>query len=348
MTRDVAIVGGGPAGATCAAFCAEAGLSTLVIERAIFPREKVCGDCVNPACWPILDGLQVRERVLALPHSRIGEVEFIGVNGRSVRHDICGEIAIKRSVFDQLLLSRARELGAEIREGTTVTALEKGWSIQTSGETFHARNLVAADGRNSTVARLLGLLPALEKERVGVQTHFPAPRDFGDRVVMRFLPRGYCGLASVGEGQLNLCLVSTARHIGEIKTWAAREFSLPPEQEWRTITPLAREAVTAMQPNLLLVGDAARVVEPFTGEGIYYALASGELAARHLISGNLDGYAKARAQLYRGRLWINQLAKQAVLHPRIATFALRFPSALRLLTAKVVNLAGAPALSDRK
>ena len=348
MIHDLAIVGAGPAGATCAAFCAEAGLSTLVIERAVFPREKVCGDCVNPACWPILDRVQLCERVRALPHSRIEEVEFIGVNGRSVRHDICGEIAIKRSVFDHLLLTRARELGAEIREGVTVTALEKAWSIQTTGETFRARTLVAADGRNSTVARLLGLLPSAEKDRVGVQTHFSAPHDFGNRVVMRFLPRGYCGLASVGDGQVNLCLVSTARHIGEIKAWAAREFSLPPEQEWRTITPLARAAVPAAHANLLLVGDAARVVEPFTGEGIYYALASGELAARHLISGNPDGYAEAHAQLYRGRLWINQLAKQAVLHPRLATLALRFPTVLRLLTTKVTSPARASAALGRK
>ena len=348
MIHDIAIAGAGPAGATCAALCAEAGLSTLLLEREVFPREKVCGDCVNPACWPILDRLQLRERVLALPHSRIDEVEFIGTNGRSVRHSVRGEIAIKRSTFDHLLLTRARELGAEVREGTTVTALEKGWAIQTNGETFQARTLVAADGRNSTVARLLGLLPPAAKDRLGMQTHFPAPRDFGDRIVMRFLPRGYCGLASVGDGQLNLCLVSTARHIAGMKSWAAREFALPPEQDWRTITPLARAAVPVHHANLLLVGDAARVVEPFTGEGIYYALASGALAARHIISEDPDGYAKAHAQLYRGRLWINALAKHAVLHPRLATLALHFPSALRMLTAKVLSPPAASTASAQK
>ena len=348
MIYDVAIVGAGPGGSTCAALCADAGLSTLVIERSIFPREKVCGDCVNPACWPIFDRLQVSERVLALPHSRIEEVQFIGTDGRSVRHPLPassrGEIAVKRSLLDDLLLHRARELGAEVREGATVRALEHGWNIQTTAGTFSARTLVAADGRNSTVARLLGLLPLAEKDRIGVQTQFPAPQDFGNRVLMRFHPRGYCGLASVGDGQLNLCLVSTARHIGDLKAWAVREFALSPTQEWRTITPLARAAVPATHANLLLVGDAARVVEPFTGEGIYYALASGELAARHIIARNLDGYAAAHAQLYRGRLWINALAKQAVLHPRLATLALYFPPALRLLTAKVVS----PAASAQK
>ena len=71
----------------------------------------------------------------------------------------------------------------------------------------------------------------------------------------------------------------------------------------------------------------------------YYALVSGELAARHIISRNLEAYARAHSQLYRGRLWINALAKQAVLHPRVATLALYFPPALRLLTAKVVGSA---------
>ena len=344
MIYDVVIVGAGPGGSTCAALCAEAGLATLLIERGVFPREKVCGDCVNPACWPIFDRLQIGERVLALPHSRLGEVEFIGTNGRSVRHRIRGEIAIKRSLLDDLLLRRARELGVEVREGATVTSLERNWRIETTAGTFSAHTLVAADGRNSTVARLLGLLPSAEKDRIGVQTHFPAPRDFGERVVMRLLPQGYCGLASVGDGQLNLCLVSTARRIDEMKSWATREFALPPEQDWRTITPLARAAVPAAHANLLLVGDAACVVEPFTGEGIYYALASGELAARHIIARDLDGYARAHARLYRGRLWINQLAKQAVLHPRLATLALYFPPALRLLTSKVVS----PAASAQK
>src|ERR1051325_3849368 len=117
---DVAIVGGGPAGASCAAFCARAGLRTLLIERETFPREKVCGDCLNPSCWPILRQLNVVERVRALPHARLQSVEFIGISGRSISvalpNSDDGEIALKRSLFDHLLMSRANELGAETCE----------------------------------------------------------------------------------------------------------------------------------------------------------------------------------------------------------------------------------------
>ena len=64
---DVAIVGSGPGGATCAAFCARAGLHTLLLERETFPREKVCGDCLNPSCTPVLERLGVSGRIRALP-----------------------------------------------------------------------------------------------------------------------------------------------------------------------------------------------------------------------------------------------------------------------------------------
>ena len=332
---DVAVIGAGPAGALCAAFCAAGGLRTLLIERAKFPREKVCGDCLNPACWPVLDRLGVRERVLALPHARLAEVEFISLRGRSVRLPLDGEIAIKRSLFDQVLLDRARELGAEVREGVALTAIAPGWALHAGGERFSARRLVAADGRNSTVARLLGLLPRAAKDRVAVQTHLPAPRDFGARVVMQFHEHGYSGLASVGDGQLNLCLVARPPRLDAMKAWARATFGIEPE--WRTITPLARSLVAPAHRELLLVGDAARVVEPFTGEGIAYALATGELAARHLLADDLAGYATAHRALYRGRLWINHLARFACLRPRLATWLLRQPRALAWLTTKVTT-----------
>ena len=110
---DVAIVGSGPAGASCAAFCAAAGLRTLVLERANFPREKVCGDCLNPTCWPVLERLGVAAEVRAAPHGKLSRVEFIDLNGRRVTAPLPSgenaEIALRRSVFDQIFCAgRAR------------------------------------------------------------------------------------------------------------------------------------------------------------------------------------------------------------------------------------------------
>jgi geranylgeranyl reductase family protein len=355
---DVAIVGGGPAGSSCAAFCAAAGLRVALLERENFPREKVCGDCINPACWPVLRRLAVADRVRALPHGRLDRVDFIAISGRRLSIELPAgedaEIAVKRSLFDQLLLDRARELGATVFESATATSLSspdpriEHWKIATADQTIQARTLVAADGRNSTVARLSGLLPRTIKERIALQTHLPLPSDFGDRVVLEFRPEGYSGQAPVGEGRLNLCLVSVPKQIASLRVWAEQRFSISPNHSWRTITPLTRESISPAQPTLFFVGDSARVVEPFTGEGIYYALASGELAAKAIVLQCEGGdaadvataYSAAHAQLYRGRLWINRLARAAVLSPRVASAFLSVahfqPWILRLLTGKIV------------
>src|SRR5437773_8675941 len=353
---DVAIVGGGPAGSVCAAFCARAGLGTLVLERENFPREKVCGDCLNPSCWPVLERPGLVAPVRDLPHSKLDSVEFIAIGGRNVIVDLptgddC-ELSVKRRVCDALLRKRAQELGAHVREETTVTALshDGNWKIETaSGENFSARILVGADGRNSTVARLCNLLPRPARERVALQAHIPLPRNFGRRVVLQFLPEGYSGQAPVNETELNFCLVGTPPTISRLRRWAERHFEITSDQSWRTITPLTRSPVPCARENLLFVGDAARVVEPFTGEGIYYAMRSGELAADAITKivrdedrqSALREFTRACAQMYRGRLWINRLARAAVLRPNVGSLfvhAARIePAILKLLTAKIVS-----------
>ena len=354
---DVAIVGGGPAGSTCAALCAAGGLRTLLLEREKFPREKVCGDCINPACWPVLERLDLIQQIHTSPRGVLDSVEFIGISGKRLRIDLPREgkteIAIKRSIFDYLLLDRARRLGADIREEATLLSLDqtraKLWKIDIVRETLLARIVVGADGRNSTVARLRNILPRPTRERVALQAHVPLPRGFGNRVVLQLLAEGYSGQAPVNDRELNLCLVGTPPTIGSLRNWAVREFNLPSDQSWRTVTPLTRDPIPVAHDNLFFIGDAARVVEPFTGEGIYYALQSGELAAdaiAKIMRGEdresaLREFAHAHREMYRGRLWINQLARAAVLAPRVASALLPIarysPGILRSLTRKIVR-----------
>jgi flavin-dependent dehydrogenase len=295
----------------------------------------------------VLDRLGLADTVRALPGSLLREVEFVGADGISITHPLpagtCGETGIARSALDALLLAEAKGRGVDVRESAPVERIARngdGWTIEAGGRSFASRTLVAADGRNSTVARLLGLLPRAGRDRVALQTHLAAPAEFGERVIMRFLPWGYCGVAAIGGRRMNLCLVARPANLASLKEWAREHFRVPADHAWRSITPLSRRPVPAAQKGLLLAGDAARVVEPFTGEGIYYALASGELAARHLLAGDLRGYARAHARLYRGRLWVNQLARAACLHPPLAAtllrIARRWPGTLKWLTRKVV------------
>jgi flavin-dependent dehydrogenase len=290
-----------------------------------------------------------------LQHAKLSWVEFIAIDGQKLIVDLPGgddcEISVKRSLFDDLLLRRAGALGADVREQTTVSGLSKNgdWKIETvSGETFQTRMLIGADGRNSTVGRLCNLLPRTARERVALQAHVPLPRDFGRRVVLQFLPEGYSGQAPVNETELNLCLVGRPPTISQLCHWAKHQFQLTANQPWRTITPLTRSPVPSAHRNLFFIGDAARVVEPFTGEGIYYALRSGELVATAIVKifrgdnrqSSARNFARAYGDMYRGRLWINRLAREAVVRPHLGSsfvHAARLcPSIMKLLTAKIV------------
>jgi flavin-dependent dehydrogenase len=309
---------------------------------------------LNPSCWPVLKRLDLAQHVWDLPHSKLTAVTFIAIDGHKVTLDLPSasdcEISVKRSLFDDLLLRRADELGASVREQTTVTGLTQNgdWKIETaSRQTFHARMLIGADGRNSTVAHLCNLLPRPARERVALQAHIPLPREFGNRIVLQFLPEGYSGQAPVNQNQLNLCLVGAPPTISTLRKWAERQFDLCANQTWRTITPLTRSPVASQHENLFFIGDAARVVEPFTGEGIYYAMRSGELAANAIatiVRGDnrdlvLKEFRHAYDQMYSGRLWINRLARAAVLRPQLGSLFVQTarvnPSILRLLTAKI-------------
>src|SRR6266404_4305938 len=118
---DAIVVGGGPGGATAAALCAQHGLRVALFEHSRFPRHKVCGDVINPNCWPVLEKLGVSEKIRALPHHEIEAALFTaptngGVNVPMPR----GAIAIRRSLFDQALLEHAQTCGVQVFEGETI------------------------------------------------------------------------------------------------------------------------------------------------------------------------------------------------------------------------------------
>jgi flavin-dependent dehydrogenase len=150
----------------------------------------------------------------------------------------------------------------------------------------------------------------------------------------------------VGKGLTNFCLVAKPHRLDALKAAVCARFAILPAQEWRAVAPLERAPIGPLRDGVLYVGDAARVVEPFTGEGIYYALQSASLAAAHILAGSLEQYPAAHAALYRRRLWINRLARWAVTHPRSGAVLLRVmsahPSSLQYMVGRVTASGIAP------
>ena len=217
---DLIVVGAGPAGSTCAALCAMSGKKVLLLEASRFPRDKVCGDCLNPTAWPVLEQLGVASRVRALPSTVPRMIRFSVVGAGETEIPIPAsnaatpELVVRRRDLDALLVEHAIDSGVEFQDGSPATSLRRisdSWEITTSlGENHLAKLVVASDGRNSVTARHLGMhAPLRRSARIGLQTHIPHPNEYDGTLEMRIYRNGYGGLADLGNGIANLCLVAT-------------------------------------------------------------------------------------------------------------------------------------------
>lgn len=352
---DVLVAGAGPGGSLAALVLARAGYRVALLDRAQFPRPKVCGDCVNPNAGAIWERHGLTESFRALPYRQMDSFT-LQVKGRTIfqqpfAQPLSGPRAISRTVLDDWLRRQAEEAGALFFPETTITGWQAPGTVQTSAGDFSAELVLAADGRNSLLSRLAGLLPKpVRCHRVAYQTTLPWLSLKGCPVLLNLFPEGYYGLNYINEREANFCMVLDSRcthGLADAQRLARRYLPDFPETEWRTTSPIVRTTAELGRDRLWLLGDAARVVEPFTGEGIYLALATGELAARHAFTLlekkqpgiALAGYQRAHRKLYSSRIWVNKLTRWSLSEPRralwLASVLARFPGVLRYMTDRV-------------
>jgi geranylgeranyl reductase family protein len=326
---DVIIVGAAPAGSLAALMLARAGHRVALLDRAAFPRPKICGNCINPSAWNIWEKLGLTESFSALPHQDITGFD-IHVEGRSLyrhsfRHPQRGPRAIPRDVLDDWLRHEAENAGADFFPETTVTNVDSGNGIvETARAKFCGRLVIGADGRNSLVARLSGLMPPPRRcHRVAWQTSIPAPADLDDHAHMHLFEEGYFGFCRTSATHAVISMVLDSRRTQDPLRLMRRYFPHFEQQDWLRMNPITRAPARIGSRRVWLVGDAARVVEPFTGEGIVFALSTGLLAAESAVAGlarnNLDAalksYAYSHRRLYRRRAWVNTILRWLLIRP---------------------------------
>jgi geranylgeranyl reductase family protein len=301
VSRDaeVIVVGGGPGGATAARELARRGVETLLVERSRLPRYKSCAG-----------GIPVRAaRALDFPIDSVIEdtitglhLSYRGRNGFTRYADSPIAYMVMRDRFDALLVERAREAGARVRDGVSVRAVQRegaGFRVETDGGDLRCSYVLGADGANSVVARGCGLGRGLA-ECVALEAEVCAPDLARARwrglinLDLGYPPWGYAWVfpktewLSVGVAlprsrgpdirrqlfqyleRLGLAEAPVDRLVGH-KVLFRRER-----------TPIAGEGVA-------LVGDAAGLADEFSAEGIYYAIRSGRLAAVHVARATVEG-----------------------------------------------------------
>ena len=310
----VAVIGAGPAGAVLALHLARAGRRVLVAERATFPRRKVCGAC--------LSGHAARElHAAGLGHiletrGAVPQTGFrLGVGGRARRSayiETRGGFALSRAAFDAALADEAAAAGADVRSGAPATVGDDGAvTLSRGGRTYlvHVKAVAVACGLSGARGALASKPAA--GSRVGAGCEVPAGAfDAGfytpGTIHMAVAAGGYVGAAVCENGELNL---AGAFDLAALKTaggpagaaaevLSAAGFPLPPglaAAGWAGTPPLSRRAADVAAGNVFLLGDAAGYVEPFTGEGMGWALAAANALAP-ILNDHLNGDAAAPAR----------------------------------------------------
>ncbi|MBS0191663.1 MAG: FAD-dependent monooxygenase [Phycisphaerales bacterium] len=359
---DVIVVGAGPAGSAAAYSCATRGLRVLLLEKALFPRFKVCGGCLSPGAMESLYRMNAMDRVLK--HSIPLSSFRLSAGSCSASIPISGGFAIAREALDQELALHARASGATLAFGVSAT-LERSGSdgclVRVSGEgraaTLRAGLAICADGLSGSFLPQEGWEPVVTRNsRFGVAARLPAASLNGaapdNCISMHSGAGGYLGMVRLADGSIDAAAALDPAFTKQVGGPGGAVASLIPHllpEERRVLetaawrgTPKLTRIRRVEGPGVLVVGDAAAYVEPFTGEGMTWALRHGlrvgEFAARICEGG------------YQAGAWASEW-KRAALPRRLAcrtvSLGLRSPRAVRGAIALLRHFAGARAVARR-
>jgi geranylgeranyl reductase family protein len=373
---DVVIVGGGPAGSSSAIALGRLGYKVALIDKSRFPREKLCGDFVNPINRPIFQSLGVEEQLLACNHERVVGFRITSVCGAAAEvalpsaagADRCG-LGMRRADLDNVLIEHAKSHGVAVREECRVRELQrdrKNWRIEIEDvngmDHLRAGILIGADGRNSRVAYRLGMAGrrTAAGRSIGFQLRLRCDRGLEGNIEIHLFPGGYAGVVGLGGGLINLgfaverhcwsrepsmtaLLDSRLSKNPHLKTILERSEI---ESEFRSAYPVYFPRRRCFGDAFLLAGDAAQVTEPITGEGVYFAMKTGLLAAEavdsayrrgDLSAGQLAMYETTRRRALGTRRGLNTLLRFLVYRPALLDPLIRFSAKRTGLLDSIVH-----------
>jgi menaquinone-9 beta-reductase len=292
-TWDAVVIGAGPAGALAARQFALAGLQTLLIDAKQFPREKVCGGYLNCRAIEMLRQAGLAHVIDYGCASPVSQLELIRGRQRTRFHLPLGRV-ICRTTFDAALVDAATTAGAKVLLGSqavvepVLEVAARRIAVVRDGrqESLSARVVICADGLSRTSVRHLPECAAsvAPNSRVGIGAVLSGDFDVcpAGQLTMILSRDGYVGISSVRERQFNvaaavdrkaLLRTTPAKIVAEILTHAG--ISFPADlmtAHWRGTLPLTSRPKHVAAERVLLIGDAGGYIEPFTGEGMAFAL----------------------------------------------------------------------------
>jgi len=344
---DAIVIGAGPAGSIAARELARRGVDVLLVDKAMFPRAKVCGCCLNRSALDTLTRVGLGHVPASLGAMHLESVSIVSHRGHRATLPLLGGVAVSREQLDAALIREAIAAGAHFLPGTAATVGDVAGDRRTvhlRGTPVHARIVIAADGLGGTS---LTNLPEFEprivaRSRIGIGAVIDDPTSaFARNTITMICGRhGYLGVVWIEGDRLDVAAAvdpAWLRSIGgpqaavsHMLVGAGINANL--SGVWRGTPALTRRRRVEAE-RLLVIGDAAGYIEPFTGEGMAWAMASAESVA---------DFVGARSKTsWTTRL--GSLVGRGQLECRLLAYFLRHPTAT---AATIRLLAAAPSLAS--
>ena len=356
---DLVVVGAGPAGSAAAlgALAHDPQLRVLLLDRADFPRDKSCGDGIAPHVVDVLDRVGAHDVVAGWEPLRRLEIS-------NARASVAGQLArpvwvIPRAVFDARLVERATAAGAQLRRHRVASVAERD-GVVVLDDSIRARVVVGADGAHSAVRRSrTGTAPSPSSTALAIRGYVPTPTSLRGLQLIRYGDRrqpsyAWCfdrgdGLANVGYGELigGADDGSLTRQVLLEQLERLIPGTVTADVRWRAHhLPLTGLRWQQQSGPVLLAGDAAGLVNPMTGEGIYYAVLSGVLAGRAAAGAVRTGRTAGAGSTYRrsvrralaGHLRHTWLASHLTRHEAVVSAGIRASASSRAVFDDLVEI----------